>query len=198
MSKAGKAPIAMLLLALLLLHMFHLYNAWTRSKIEIVEAVYEVPQIFTVGFAVGTPHTLPNPREILSERLKLDGQAKAGYAASIWHSTGKVHVSFALVRPDPEQTLRRFGADFYQKYWASLPPPVLAAARCAGVSQPSNDSAATLPLLSWHTRFNPSVKPLDILSLAILVGVLLLLLKGNNEKPEGGSREGREARRSRS
>lgn len=181
-SGIGKKGIAALLIALLVFHVVHIYTAWAKSRIEIVEAVYDVPPILGVE-ARRAPQSL---ELILNNRLERDQQILPGFRPSVWQGNGtdRIHVSFAARMPHPEQTLNRFSTDLYASFRSSLAPagPAVACSCTSSASSVSGDGAGLPRLLSWNTRFDPWFKPLDILSLAILLGALLLWTRSGDEK----------------
>lgn len=176
----GKKSVGVLLAALLALHIFHLYLARKSSQTEIVEAVYQIPQALAA-----TP--LKQPFEhVLTNRLKLDEQFVERYTPSLWIAKGQIHVNFAARLPELEPVLKRLGDDFYNNFLNS-PPPNVPAPSC-GKPAASPDFTPGKPdvtpqlLLSWNTRFNPWIKPGDVLSLLILSIALFLWLRDDRSK----------------
>lgn len=170
----SKTLVTALLTVLLIFHLFHLYSAWEKSRIEIVDAIYTmVPDV------LNNLSGQVNFEQVLINRLKIDGQSIEDYRPSLYVSNRNINIAFALTYTETKQIqiLKNLEDDLNRNIADAL--------RQSSVSAPClcmlTGKVGKVHLLSWKRRFNPWFKPLDILSLAMLVGALFLWTKDGND-----------------
>lgn len=182
-----KLSVAALLMALLAFHIFHLYGTWKSSKMAVVAADYSVPPGLNAGMRAASQQM----EQILVNRLKQDSQLADEFGLGAWpnYDANIIHVSFALRNPklEPEPILRLLAVDFQKTILNSMPPPVSATRNsssnmAAETASPNlNEQPAELKLISLNTRYPVGIKPLDILSLAVLIIAIFVWLRGGSE-----------------